>query len=247
LAGRQIEHAAVNRAWRRHAEPRQIFARRSRIDLAGETVSSQQRIELGAEEKSAGCEPGIIQRLDAEGVARDKKPPFPVIPDGEREHAAETGQAIFLPVGIGLQEHFRVAVGFECVSGLLEFGSEFAVIVDGAVENQGVAAVGGLHRLMAVRGIENGQAAHAKGSLMDRGVAFIIGPAVNHRRTHAPDCLRPGFGGFAGAHEAGYAAHGVKTASFAWSLPARKQRPGELRAKGPIRMRLGFIPQPEKT
>jgi hypothetical protein len=61
---------------------------------------------------------------------------------------------------IGLQQRFRIRVGFEAVTARFQLRPQFPEVVDLAVENYPGRAVGRGHRLKpAVRQIENRQAA----------------------------------------------------------------------------------------
>ena len=59
------------------------------------------------------------------------------MPDGEGEHAVEARHGILSPGMIGFQQDLRVAVREEGVSHLLKFRTEFTVVVNGAVINDG--------------------------------------------------------------------------------------------------------------
>jgi len=78
----------------------------------------------------------VIQRLDAETVARQEQRALAQVPDGEGEHAVEVRHAVFAPSMIGLEDHLAVAVGEEVIPHLLQFFAQLAVVVEGAVEYQ---------------------------------------------------------------------------------------------------------------
>src|SRR4051794_37482129 len=52
--------------------------------------------------------PVEIERLNSQSVARKYQLPFGAIPNGEREHAAETGQDIQAPAHVATQNHFGI-------------------------------------------------------------------------------------------------------------------------------------------
>jgi hypothetical protein len=150
----------------------------------------------------------IVERFDAEGIAGEEKRLIAAIPDSEGEHAAQAGEAFFAPVCEGREEDFGVALGAEDAAGGSEFGAEFAEVVEGAIEDDVVAAVGRSHRLVTVRGIKDRKASHAEAGRAVGDETVVVGAAVEHGGVHALDGGAACVGGNAGADEAGYAAHG---------------------------------------
>src|SRR5215831_2455084 len=59
----------------------------------------------------------IMQWLDAETVSRQEEPPMGMIPDGEGPHSVEPIEAALAPLRVGLENHLRVRVGVEGVTG----------------------------------------------------------------------------------------------------------------------------------
>ena len=117
-----------------------------RIEGAVDPGKREKRLELGGENEDAGVI-AVMQRLDAEAVARQKQPPLAGIPDGEGPHAVETKLALLAPLGIGSQDDLAVGVGDEAVTETAEFLAQFNVVVDLAVIGQPVAPLGIGHRL----------------------------------------------------------------------------------------------------
>jgi hypothetical protein len=95
------------------------------------------------------------------------------------------------------------------VTGGGEFGTELAEVVDRAVEDDVVAAIGRRHRLVAVRGVEDREATHAESGGAVGDEAVVVGAAVDHGAVHALDGGAAGVRRNAGADESGYAAHGI--------------------------------------
>ena len=120
-------------------------------------------LDLGGErEEPVGREP-VVERLDAEPVARGKDRPGLAVVEHEREHAVEPVQAVPPPLGVGVEEHLGVGAGVKGMAGGLELGAQLAVVVDLAVVDDPVAAVGRAHRLVAGRReVEDGEPAVAE-------------------------------------------------------------------------------------
>ena len=91
-----------------------------------------------------------------------------LIPHGEGKHAAQAAEARLAPARKGRQQHLGVALRPERVAAGGEFGAQFAVVVNAAVEDQVIAAARARHRLVAARWIDDGKATHARAS-PDRG------------------------------------------------------------------------------
>jgi len=104
----------------------------------------------------------VVERLDAERIAREEKQLLALVPDGEREHPAQPAEAALTPVREGGEQHLGVAIRAKRPAGGGEFVAQRAKVVDGAIEDQREPPVGRVHRLVAVGGIEDGEAPHAK-------------------------------------------------------------------------------------
>jgi hypothetical protein len=101
---------------------------------------AEQRLQLRAEDEAARRR-RVVHRLDAEAVAREHELVALAIPDGEAEHAGERvddgGAALFVEV----HDRFGVARRREGVAARDEVFAQRAVVVDLAVEDDGVALV----------------------------------------------------------------------------------------------------------
>src|SRR5262249_53012075 len=101
--------------------------------------------------------------------------------DRQRRHAVEAQQHVLAPVAPCRQDHLGVGLGLEFFADRLELLAQLEEIVDLAVVDDDMTAVGGGHRLVAARtGIDDGKAAKAERD-MELGaepVAGAIGPAM---------------------------------------------------------------------
>ena len=102
---------------------------------------------------------GEEQRLLAEGVAGEHEPLRLLVPEGEGEHAAKPADRLEVPGAEGLDEDFGVGGGAEAVAEVQQLFAELDVVVDLAVEDDGVAAVRAPHRLLAAADVDDRQAA----------------------------------------------------------------------------------------
>jgi len=70
----------------------------------------QQGLAVGRKPERRGTA-AVIERLDAQAVAREKQATLAAVPKRESEHADQTFDAALAPFGISLQDDFGIAVG----------------------------------------------------------------------------------------------------------------------------------------
>ena len=85
-------------------------------------LEAEKLLDLGGEgEPARPCD--VIERLDAEPVARGEERPSLAIPQHESEHAAKTIERRLAPDHIGAQQHLGVRARREGLASGLELGS----------------------------------------------------------------------------------------------------------------------------
>ena len=119
-----------------------------RIGIAADPAAGQQRLGLRGEAHRPAVV-GPVERLDAQRIARQQQRALLGVPQAEGEHAAQLLHHVGAAVGIELQQHLGVGAAAEGVAARGQFLAQLAVIVDLAVEGDGVAAAGAVHRLRA--------------------------------------------------------------------------------------------------
>src|SRR5689334_11857031 len=107
-----------------------------------------QRRDFGRE-RDASRPSGNVERLDPEPIARDRERPGRVVPNRQGEHPARAAQRLDSVAHDEREEDFRVRCGGEADAGPREVRTKVAIVVDLAVEDDGVPPVGGRHRLPA--------------------------------------------------------------------------------------------------
>ena len=85
-------------------------------------------------------------------------------------------------LGIGMVRAEAVSLG-------VEFATQFAMVIDFAVEDDPDRPVLVGHRLMAAGKIDDGQPAKAQGAVVIVPVALVVGSAVDDRRGHTARSL----------------------------------------------------------
>jgi hypothetical protein len=81
-----------------------------------------------------GIEP-VIERLDAESIARNEQPLLTDIPDGKSEHAAQPCGHRFAPLLVPVDDNFGIRSRPERVTTSDELGAQLGKVIDFAVED----------------------------------------------------------------------------------------------------------------
>ena len=169
----------------------------------------RQGLEFRTEDEIAPG-PAVVQRLDPQAVAHQPQGPLPAVPEGQGEHAraALNGRAR-TPLDAGRQKGLGVRAAPEAVAQRFQFPAQVRMVVDLAVEDQDVAAVGRKHGLRAQgRKFQHGQPPMPQGqagvrlgpdalpvrAAMGQGSGHLTGQGFRVRPARTPD--------------SGYAAHG---------------------------------------
>ena len=142
VCGSQLEDALEERLGKGAELEAQVLLERFAVELARVVRMLEDALDLGSEDEAAVLL-RVVERLDAEEVAGTEQLARIAVPDGEREHAAQTVEHAFAPRQIAREQDLGVGVGLELPALRLELGSQIAVVVDLAVEHDGEAALGG--------------------------------------------------------------------------------------------------------
>ncbi len=106
-----------------------------RVD-GGIQPAGRQQCLAGRGEADTLARETVIQRLDAESVARQEQLLPAAVPDREGEHAVQAGRTVLAPLGIRPENDLGIAVGNEMMTERLQLLAQFRVVVDGAIEDQ---------------------------------------------------------------------------------------------------------------
>src|SRR5690606_10583092 len=164
-----------------------VVVQRNRIDLRGRILALEQRRQR-RRESPARRGFGVVQRLDAEPIARRERPARDALVDDEREHAVEALDAPLAPFGIRLQNDLGIARRPEAMPEIFQLEPKLLEVVDATVEDDDEIMILVEHRLRrARRQIEDLQAAMADGDRSLAEVAVRIRPARSEPLGHAFD------------------------------------------------------------
>ena len=142
-----------------------------------------QRLQLRAEGERA-LVPGVVERLDAQVIARKEELAAAAVPQSEREHAGDALEEPRPPRLPAVDQDLAVALRGKEMPRVGELAPQRAEIVDLAVEHDGDRAVGRDERLPAAREIDHRQPAKAEARGSVEVEALVVGTAMRERRGH---------------------------------------------------------------
>ena len=168
----------------------QVGAQGLGVDLAAEAGVLKQALDLGAEQQLARVGLGIIERLDAENIARAVHLVRFRVPYDEGKHAAQPGGQRRAVLLIAVDDDLGVAVGLEDVPLGLQLGAQVHEVVNFTVEHADDGAILIVHGLLACGQVDDAQTAEAQRNGRARVVAadmvaFHIGAAVDNAVRHS--------------------------------------------------------------
>ena len=132
-----------------------------------------------------------MQWFFAQPVAREQQALTIFVPKAKRKHTIETLETSVAPTFIGLENNFGIGTCAKARAPGGEIGTQLAVVVDLAVENNPDASAGIHHRLVGVRAeIDDRQPAVAKHGGAAYSDALVVRPAMRQPPHHAADSLR---------------------------------------------------------
>src|SRR5262249_21715205 len=168
----------------------------------------EERLHFGAKEQALPV-PRPVERLDPDAVADEEQRFLPLVPQREREHAAEAAERAFGPLLPGVDHDLGVPPRLEAVPASGQLRAQCLEVVELTVEHgadaAAVALVLATEGLVAARDVDDAQAPGAKRYVGGREEAVLVGTTVSEGRGHAADERLAD--GTAEARHAGYAAH----------------------------------------
>src|SRR6185437_2083794 len=176
-----------------------------RIDDAGRAAGREDALDLGGEPEAAAME-AVVERLDAEAIARQQQTLQRTVPERDGEHAVQAREERQAVLFVEPRDHLAVARAAEAVPLGCQLVAQLAVVVDLPVENDlhraGLVADG----LIARDQIQHREPPHSQADPGLGVYALPVRPAMAHHLAHGADQLarrRTSAGG-----DSGDAAHG---------------------------------------
>src|SRR5579863_2425714 len=130
-----------------------------------------------------------VERFDAEAIARENQAARGFGPQSDREHAAQAGEALRIPFEKSMENGFGVRVRLETMAERFQFGAQFQMIVDFAVEDDYSVAIRGEDGLVAAFEVNNFQAGGAERAHFRAEDALLVRSAMDEGRRGAPDAI----------------------------------------------------------
>ena len=166
----QLVHALEERLLERGILEGEIRPERVLVDPGGELRMIEEGFDLGAEDHVAPGGEGVVERLDAEGIARAVEGAGLRVPDREGEHAAELFRDALAPFLVAVEDGLGVAAGLEDIALRDELVAQLHEVVDLAVEDDGDRSVVAVHRLGTACEVDDREAAESERD----GVAVVF-------------------------------------------------------------------------
>ena len=184
MAGLQLTHARVGGGGSGDIAEGEVFINGGWIEARPKIRITEKRAKFGSEEKFSAMV-GVVERFNAEGIAREDEAFFAGVPDGEGEHAVESGETVGPVFGPSLEKNFRIGLCAEGGSAGFEIAAEFEVVIYLSIKNDVPASICGGHGLGSAGEIENAEAAVAEA---DGGIsvgALGVGPSMKEGVGHS--------------------------------------------------------------
>ncbi len=138
----------------RQISKRQILRQRRAIELWINPAMRQHRFDLRSEQQPLRRQ-FVVQRLDAQAVARDEERFRVAIPDGKGEHAAQVLHTIRAVLFEEVNDGFGIAVRAVAVAARDELFAQGEMVVNLAVEDDPESAIFIRNRLMSAGNVDN--------------------------------------------------------------------------------------------
>ncbi len=141
-------------------------------------------LDLRAEHQATAAESGVIERLDAESVAREEHSLRPAVPHRKREHAAEALDDGLSPLLVAVDDDLGVRAGLEGVPGTLQLGANVLEVVDLPVEHHPDRSVFVRQRLVACLQVDDAETPVAEAQAAVHVKAVRVRPAMGQHVGH---------------------------------------------------------------
>src|SRR5436190_3878683 len=130
VAGAKLVNAFDQTFGRRCCKKREQALSRLPVQFDIDFRQLQNGFEFRSKDEPA-MKVGVVERLNPHSVARQEQLPLPAVPESEGEHAPQSFDGLSWTVlFVEMNDRFRIGIGIELVSALLEVLPEFLVIED---------------------------------------------------------------------------------------------------------------------
>ncbi len=162
----------------------QILRQQLFREYRGDGRVLEQGLDFGGEGKQPSI-PVVVERLDAQTIARAEEAARFLVPDGERKHAAEEAHAIGSVLCVGMQDGFGITAGYVTMTGPLQVRTEVGVVEDFAVVYDPARAGLVGHGLMSRGQVDDAEPPHPDGAASVDVDSLVVGTAMTNDAGHA--------------------------------------------------------------
>ncbi len=162
---------------------REDFVQALRVERGLHFSGRQQGLHFGPEIQIAVAL-RVVQRQNAESVAREKQGPRAAVVDRERELAVEALQHPLAPLLVGVHQHFGIAPGAEQMPASLQLPAQHEVVEDLAVVDDEDAPVLVRHGLRPARQVDHAQSNVGEADPLIHVQPETVGAAVSDDARH---------------------------------------------------------------
>ena len=184
VARLQLSHVLEWGRWGGDVPQLHEHVQRFPVECARGQARCVEGLQLGSE-RDAPRRRDHVQRFDAEAVARQQQRPLRGIPDGEREHSSELGDALRSELLVEVEHRLCIALGTEDVAARDEAAPQFAIVVDLAIEDDDLRAVLVEYRLLPAAQVDDAQSPHPQADRALHVEALFVRAAVLERGAQA--------------------------------------------------------------
>src|SRR6266851_552707 len=212
----QFADPVIKSFFAREISEGQVFGKRRKMEFRAHSAVSQNHFDFRAKQERFRRQP-VVQRFDAQSVARREQRTLLAVPDGKCKHPAQVMHTVAPVLFVQMNNRFRIAVGAVTVAAGFQIFSQGRVVVNLSVENDPGGPSLVADRLMPPGNINNAEAAHAQ---RDRAIGIktvVVGAAMRHGGTHLSYRARISSRVASELHYPGNSAHGVASTLFSCS------------------------------
>src|SRR6266850_200753 len=143
----------------------------------------QNSLDLGSKDQaSSGLR--VVQRLNSQAIAGDKKLSAARVPYGKSKHSAQVLDTFLSKIFIKVDDHFRIAGRRKCVAATLQLLPKFVKVVNFAVEDRDDGSIFIADGLLTSAQVNDAQAAHSDCQILVKIDPGIIRTAMTDDTEH---------------------------------------------------------------
>src|SRR6266545_171576 len=129
MSRRDFPDPTVDRSRSAHESKPQVVVESCSVNPRISGGRGPNSLDFGPEVKSSRIGHPVVQRLLADAIAREHEPPLGTVPDRERKHAPQLGDALETAFGVEGQKDLRIARPAELDTVRLQRRAQLEIVV----------------------------------------------------------------------------------------------------------------------